>query len=53
MIGFNHLGQHGRLGNQMFQFAFGEYLKSQGISVYYSTIWNFANNKELPIFPPG
>ena len=21
MIGFNHLGQHGRLGNQMFQYA--------------------------------
>ena len=39
----------GGLGNQMFQFAFGEYLKSQGISVYYSTIWNFVNNKELSL----
>ena len=39
----------GGLGNQMFQFAFGEYLKSQGISVYYSAIWNFVNNKELSL----
>ncbi len=39
----------GGLGNEMFQFSYGEYLKCNNINVYYDSTWAFLYNTELRI----
>ena len=39
----------GGLGNEMFQFSYGKYLKCNNINVYYDSTWAFLTNRELRI----